>query len=65
MEDRIRLAKKLLNPKDSVLIVTIDEKEYIHLELKEGYLNVTIEVPINKDWSEDLSSKEIDFKNLS
>lgn len=24
-------AKKLLNPKDSVLIVTIDEKEYLHL----------------------------------
>ena len=29
MEDRLRLAKKLLNPKDSVLIVTIDEKEYL------------------------------------
>ena len=25
------MAKKLLNPKDSVLIVTIDEKEYLHL----------------------------------
>lgn len=31
MEKRLRLAKKLLNPKESVLIVTIDEKEYIHL----------------------------------
>ena len=31
MEKRIRLAKKLLNPADSVLIVTIDEKEYLHL----------------------------------
>lgn len=31
MEKRLRLAKKLLNPKDSVLIVTIDEKEYAHL----------------------------------
>lgn len=31
MEKRLRLAKKLLNPKDSVLIVTIDEKEYNHL----------------------------------
>lgn len=31
MEKRLRLAKKLLNPKDSVLIVTIDEKEYLHL----------------------------------
>jgi len=31
MEKRLRLAKKLLNPEDSVLIVTIDEKEYLHL----------------------------------
>lgn len=31
MEKRLRLAKKLLNSKDSVLIVTIDEKEYLHL----------------------------------
>lgn len=31
MEKRLRLAKKLLNPQDSVLIVTIDEKEYLHL----------------------------------
>lgn len=31
MQKRLRLAKDLLNPKDSVLIVTIDEKEYLHL----------------------------------
>lgn len=31
IEKRLKLAKKLLNPKDSVLIVTIDEKEYLHL----------------------------------
>lgn len=31
MKKRLQLAKKLLNPKDSVLIVTIDEKEYLHL----------------------------------
>lgn len=31
MEKRLQLAKKLLNPTDSVLIVTIDEKEYLHL----------------------------------
>ena len=31
MEKRLKLAKKLLNPKDSVLIVTIDEREYLHL----------------------------------
>lgn len=31
MKKRLLLAKKLLNPKDSVLIVTIDEKEYLRL----------------------------------
>lgn len=31
MERRLKLAKKLLNPADSVLIITIDEKEYLHL----------------------------------
>ncbi len=31
MQKRLKLAKKLLNPRDSVLIVTIDEKEYLHL----------------------------------
>jgi adenine-specific DNA-methyltransferase len=31
MESRLQLARKLLNPNDSVLIVTIDEKEYNHL----------------------------------
>ena len=31
MQKRLELAKKLLNPNDSVLIVTIDEKEYLHL----------------------------------
>lgn len=31
IEKRLKLAKKLLNPEESVLIVTIDEKEYLHL----------------------------------
>jgi len=31
MQKRLRIAKRLLNPNDSVLIVTIDEKEYLHL----------------------------------
>ena len=31
MQKRLKLAKKLLNPQESVLIVTIDEKEYLHL----------------------------------
>ncbi|MEO0508563.1 MAG: DNA methyltransferase [Verrucomicrobiota bacterium] len=33
MERRLRVAKQLLNPDDSVLIVTIDEKEYLRLGL--------------------------------
>lgn len=31
MEKRLKLAKKLLNSQDAVLIVTIDEREYLHL----------------------------------
>ena len=31
MKKRLILAGKLLNPSDSVLIITIDEKEYLHL----------------------------------
>lgn len=31
MQKRLKIARKLLNPADSVLIVTIDEKEYLHL----------------------------------
>lgn len=33
MERRLLLAKELLNPEDSVLVVTIDEKEYLRLGL--------------------------------
>jgi len=44
MKKRLALAKKLLNPKDSVLIVTIDEKEYLRL----GCLLEEI-FPISKD----------------
>ena len=33
MERRLRLAKQLLNPEDSVLVVTVDEKEYLRLGL--------------------------------
>ncbi|QZY52267.1 site-specific DNA-methyltransferase [Leucobacter tenebrionis] len=33
MERRLKLAKRLLKPEDSVLIVTIDEKEYLRLGL--------------------------------
>jgi adenine-specific DNA-methyltransferase len=31
IQKRLKIAKKLLNPQDSVMIVTIDEKEYLHL----------------------------------
>lgn len=31
MQKRLQIAKKLLNPKTGTLIVTIDEKEYLHL----------------------------------
>jgi adenine-specific DNA-methyltransferase len=31
IQKRLKIAKRLLNPSDSVLIVTIDEKEYLHL----------------------------------
>jgi adenine-specific DNA-methyltransferase len=33
MERRLKLARRLLNPRESVLIVTIDEKEYLRLGL--------------------------------
>lgn len=33
MERRLKIARELLNPEDSVLIVTIDEKEYLRLGL--------------------------------
>lgn len=33
MERRLKMARELLNPKDSVLIITIDEKEYLRLGL--------------------------------
>ncbi len=46
MQKRLQLAKKLLNPKDSVLIVTIDEKEYLHLGclLEEMFPNAEIQM---------------------
>ncbi len=33
LERRLKMARRLLNPRDSVLIVTIDEKEYLRLGL--------------------------------
>lgn len=31
MQKRLKIAKRILNPNNSVLIITIDEKEYLHL----------------------------------
>lgn len=46
MERRMLLAKELLNPADSVLIVTIDEKEYLRLGLllEQVFPEATIEM---------------------
>lgn len=46
MKKRLLLAKKLLNPNDSVLIITIDEKEYNHLGclLEEVFPNHNIQM---------------------
>lgn len=46
MQKRLKIARKLLNPKDSVLIVTIDEKEYLHLGclLEEVFADSEIEM---------------------
>lgn len=46
MERRLKLAKKLLNPADSVLICTIDEKEYLRLGmlLEQVFTDATIQM---------------------
>lgn len=46
MQKRLKIAKKLLKPKDSVMIVTIDEKEYLHLGclLEELFPNARIQM---------------------
>lgn len=46
MQRRLKLAKQILNPADSVLIVTIDEKEYLHLGclLEEFFPNAEIQM---------------------
>lgn len=46
MEKRLKTAKRLLNPENSVLIITIDEKEYLHLGclLEEMFSNARIQI---------------------
>ena len=56
MEKRLKIAKKLLNPNDSVLIVTIDENEVHHLRclleelFSEAYIQM-VTIVINKKGS--------------
>lgn len=46
LQRRLKVAKRLLKPKDSVLIITIDEKEYLHLGclLEEMFSNARIQM---------------------
>lgn len=46
MEKRLKLAKRLLKPESGVLIVTIDEKEYLHLGmlLEQGFPEARIQM---------------------
>ena len=46
MERRLKIARDLLNPEDSVLIVSIDEKEYLRLGLllEQLFLEATIQM---------------------
>lgn len=46
MQKRLKIAKRLLNPENSVLIVTIDEKEYLHLGclLEEMFADANIQM---------------------
>lgn len=46
MERRLKLAKRLLKPDSGVLIVTIDEKEYLHLGmlLEQGFPDARIQM---------------------
>lgn len=50
MEKRLKLAKKLLNPSCSFLIVTIDEEEYLHLGclLEEIFINAKMQMVCSK-----------------
>ena len=49
MEKRLLLAKKLLNHKSSVMVITIDEKEYLHLGclLEEMFADARIQMICN------------------
>src|SRR5699024_12854644 len=68
MEKRLKLAKKLLNPEDSVLIVTIDEKEYLHLgclheEIFSGATMQMVSITINPSGAkrDNLYSRSVEY----
>lgn len=66
MERRLKLAKKLLNPKDSVLIVTIDEKEYLHLGmLLEGLFPEARMQMISSTINSSGSSRDMEFARVN
>lgn len=50
MEKRLKLAKRLLNPSSSFLIITIDEEEYLHLGclLEEIFIDAKMQMVCSK-----------------
>lgn len=65
MEKRLKIAKRLLNPNDSVLIVTIDEKEYLHLGclLEEMFPEANVQM-ITSVISRNGTSRENEFSRV-
>ena len=65
MQKRLKIAKNLLNPKCSVLIVTIDEKEYLHLGclLEEMFPEATMQM-ITSVISRNGTSRENEFSRV-
>lgn len=65
MQKRLKIAKKLLNPLNSVLICTIDEKEYLHLGclLEEMFSEAKIQM-ITSVISRNGTSRENEFSRV-
>ncbi|WP_216387096.1 hypothetical protein [Arcanobacterium phocae] len=66
MERRLLIAKELLNPKDSVLIVTIDEKEYLRLGmlLEQTFPEVRIQMVSSQINPQGTSSGAAEFSRV-
>ncbi|MFM9275115.1 site-specific DNA-methyltransferase [Pseudarthrobacter sp. NKDBFgelt] len=67
MERRLKLAKRLLNPDDSVLIVTIDEKEHLRLGLllEQTFPEARIQVISTQINPQGISSGAGDFSRVN